>query len=317
MSDVILKSKALKSVQRRHPWIFSGAIESVDGSPAAGDTVEIRDATGMRLGLGAYSPESQITVRVWTFDPAGPVDREFFRARLARAIESRRSLLERQDLTACRLVNAESDGLPGLIVDRYGDCLVCQFLTAGSDRWKLDIAAVLSELWPSASLFERSDSDSRVKEGLPLCKALLSGREPPELIEIREGPCAFLVDVRHGHKTGFYLDQRENRAQLAGYVSGSEVLNCFAYTGAFGVQALKAGATRAINVESSATALGLARRNAALNGIEETAFETVEGNVHTVLRSYRDAARSFDVIILDPPKFAEARGQVMGASRGY
>ncbi len=218
---------------------------------------------------------------------------------------------------ACRLVNAESDGLPGLIVDRYGGWLVCQFLSAGAELWKDTVVGVLGKLLSPAGIYERSDVKVREREGLPLRAGPLAGSEPPEILEIRERECRFLVDIRRGHKTGFYLDQRDNRAALAGYASGAEMLNCYSYTGGFAAAGLKAGAAFAVNVDSSQPALELGRRNLELNGFGAEKTENIRGNVPEVLRSLRDSRRQFDLIVLDPPKFAESRAQVPKAARAY
>ncbi|PIX86571.1 MAG: 23S rRNA (cytosine(1962)-C(5))-methyltransferase RlmI, partial [Nitrospirae bacterium CG_4_10_14_3_um_filter_53_41] len=190
--------------------------------------MEILAQERTRLARGAYSPRSQITVRVWTFNPDEEITPAFFRERLKRAIAYRRTLTESKDLTAVRLVHSESDGLPGLIVDRYGNFLVCQFMAAGSEYWKQEIVAQIKDLIPCAGIYERSDLDVREKEGLPRSTGVLAGDAPPDLIEIQEGECRFLVDILHGHKTGFYLDQRDNRALAAEYARGREVLNGFA-----------------------------------------------------------------------------------------
>ena len=251
------------------------------------------------------------------FDATETIDPDFFSSRLSRALALRRYLTAREPLDACRLVNAEADGLPGMIVDRYADFLVCQFLSAGAEFWKGTILDALRTLVPAAGIYERSDADVRAKEGLASCRGPLSGREPPEVVEIREGTFRFLVDIRQGHKTGFYLDQRQNRALSAGYAPGAEVLNCFAYTGAFGVHALGSGAAALTNVESSASALELSRRSLLRNGLDSGRVEQVASDVFQTLRLYRDSGRRFDLIILDPPKFADSRSQLPRASRGY
>ena len=329
MKAIKLKRGREKSVLRKHPWIFSGAIASVEGRPKPGETVEILDCSGTRLGRGAYSPESQITVRAWTFDPEEEISPEFFRGRFERAVASRGSSVAEMNRgvdnrravetsrAAARLVNAESDGLPGIIVDRYGEFLVVQFLTAGAEYWKGAVIEELERLIPCAGVYERSDVAVREKEGLPLFAGTLSGQEPPDLVEIEEGPCRFLVDIKRGHKTGFYLDQRDNRAIFTEYARGAEILNCFSYTGGFGIAALKAGAMSVTNIDSSAAALELARRNVELNGLDVSRVENVEGDAFTILRRYRDAGRQFDLAVLDPPKFAESQSQLMRASRGY
>ncbi|MDW8325750.1 MAG: class I SAM-dependent methyltransferase [Anaerolineales bacterium] len=318
-----LKPGREKSLLRRHPWIFSGAVERLEGDPQPGDTVEVYAADGRWLARAAYSPRSQIRARVWTFVEDESVTPDFFRSRLARALVARQSSVfslqssANHQPSAARLVNAESDFLPGLIVDRYAGWLVCQFLSAGAEKWKREIVAALGELVPNAGIYERSDVDVRAKEGLPPVTGVLSGAPPPELVEIEEHGCRFLVDVQRGHKTGFYLDQRDNRALLAGYASGREVLNAFAYTGGFGVLALKGGAAHVTNLDSSAAALELAQRNFELNGFDETRTTYHIGDAFAVLRQYRDAGRQFDLIVLDPPKFAESKGQVERAARGY
>jgi 23S rRNA (cytosine1962-C5)-methyltransferase len=312
MISVTLKAGREKSLLRRHPWVFSGAIARVEGSPGPGETVEVHAADGTPLAVGAYSPQSQISVRAWSFDPTESVSPAFFRTRLKRALAARADCP-----SACRLVNAESDGLPGLVVDRYGDYLVCQFLSAGAERWKGDLTAALQELAPCRGIYERSDVDVREKEGLTPATGVLMGEPPPELVPISEGDCRFWVDVRHGHKTGFYLDQRENRMLVGRSAQGREVLNCFAYTGGFGVWALKGGAAGVVNVESAGAALDLARRNVELNDLDASLVEHIEGDVFNVLRRYRDARRQFDLIVLDPPKFADSRNQIEGATRGY
>ncbi|MBI3360181.1 MAG: class I SAM-dependent rRNA methyltransferase [Chloroflexi bacterium] len=318
--------KRERSVLRRHPWIFSGAIKAVHGDPAVGETVDVLDSAGAFLACGAYSPHSQIAVRIWTWDESQVIGPDFFRSRLARSFAARSqapmSTCPSQHAGACsavRLVNAESDGLPGLIVDRYGDFLVCQFLTAGAERWKHIIVESLTAEYSFAvrGVYERSDIDVRAKEGLSAVTGVLCGEEPPALIEIDEYGARFLVDVKRWHKTGFYLDQRENRRIVGELARGRSVLNAFAYTGGFAVTALRGEAANVTNVESSSPALELARRNAALNGFDESLCVNVEADVFADLRKFRDAGRSFDLIVLDPPRFAQSARQVEKASRAY
>jgi 23S rRNA (cytosine1962-C5)-methyltransferase len=317
MKAIQLKRGREKSILRRHPWLFSGAVASVEGRPKRGETVDILESSGALLARGAYSPDSQIVVRVWTFDPDEDISDSFFRDRLERALASRGRSALGDERRAARLVYAESDGLPGIIVDRYGNFVVIQLLSAGADYWKAAIVEEIVRFTDATGVYERSDADVREKEGLPPITGVLHGEEPPELIEIEEGPCRFLVDIRRGHKTGFYLDQRENRAAFAEYARGAEVLNCFSYTGGFGIAALKGGAAKVTHVDSSASALELARRNGELNAIASSSVESEEGDAFTVLRRYRDGGRRFDLIVLDPPKFAESQSQLMRASRGY
>ena len=317
MKSVVLKPRREKSVRNHHPWIFRGAIDRVEADPESGETVRILSADGAELARGAYSPHSQIAVRVWSFDLAEEIDAAFFRARIERALQRREDLAQRPDITAFRFVHAESDGLPGLHVDRYGEFLVVQFLAAGAERWRVEIVRALEELAAPLGIYERSDVDVRKKEGLEPRVGVLRGDAPPNLIEIQEGECRFLVDVVSGHKTGFYLDQRENRLRIAQWAPGRDVLNAFAYTGAFGVHALAAGAQKVTNLEASAGALDLARHHAALNGLDDSKMENIEGDVFKVLRQYRDSRRSFDLIVLDPPKFADSKAVLEKAARGY
>jgi 23S rRNA (cytosine1962-C5)-methyltransferase len=317
-SVVVLAAGRERSLARRHPWIFTGAIAQVRGAPASGATVDVRAADGTWLARGAWSPTSQMAVRVWSFDPDQPIDAGFFRARIAAAI-ARRSLpdVDPAAVTACRLVHAESDGLPGLVVDRYADWLVCQLSTAGAERWRAEIAAALAELWPCAGIYERSDVDSRKKEGLAPVTGVLAGAEPPPLVEVGEHGMRLLVDVHRGHKTGFYLDQRDNRSRVRALAAGRTVFDCFAYTGGFGLSALLGGAAHVTQVDSSAPALAMAARNAELNGVAGDRLSQVTDDVFQVLRRYRDQDRRFELIILDPPKFADTRSRVQRAARGY
>jgi 23S rRNA (cytosine1962-C5)-methyltransferase len=322
MTTIILKKGREKSALRRHPWIFSGAIAICKGSALPGETVEVVSSKGQFLGRGAYSPKSQITVRFWSFNADEQITVEFFRRRLKTAIHARQQMLDTEDVNAYRLVNAESDGLPGIIIDRYGDYVVGQFLSAGAEFWKSTIVEQLMDILPVKGFYERSDVAVREKEGQEPASGVLAGESPPGIIDIQEGDLRFQVDIRQGHKTGWYLDQRENRAALSEYVRDADILNCFAYTGGFGIYALKYGAHRIVNIDSSANALELARQHLTLNGFDPDTVEYVQADVFQILRRYRDEAsqtdaRQFDVIILDPPKFVESRKHLDRACRGY
>ncbi len=318
MKIIKLKAKRDRPTRLGHPWIFSGAVDSVSREPARGETVLVTDAAGEALGLGAWSPDSQIRIRMWTFGPEGAVDDAFFRDRLSRALAVREGMATAFGTDALRLVNAEADGLPGVTVDRYGDTLVGQFATAGAEAHKATLVRELMALTGAASFYERSDVDGRSREGLEPAVGLLAGAEPPERIVIREGDVRYEVDVRGGHKTGFYLDQRENRRLVAACAKGRTVLNAFSYTGGFGIAAQVAGAASVTHVDLSEPALAQARRNCALNGgMAEGAAEFLKGNVFQELRAFRDRARRFGVVVLDPPKFADTKGQAMKALRGY
>ena len=322
----IIHPRRLKAIERRHPWVFSGAIAGVEGDPEDGALVTVRSDAGKFLARGYWNSRSSIRLRLLTWDEPETIDEGFWRARLQRAIQARavdNRIHQHGTANAYRLVNAENDGLPGLVVDRYGDWLVMQALTFGIDARKAQIAAILMDLLNPAGVYERSDVDIRQKEGLPPSMGVLAGQPPPDLIEIDENGRRFLVDVWRGHKTGFYLDQRENRAIVGDWFRWDDqaqervVLNAFAYTGGFAVYALGSLAQRVINVDSSTDALALARQNIALNGFATSDEDFVEGDVFEVLRYYRDTGRQFDMIILDPPKFAQSPQQAETAARGY
>ena len=315
MPSLVLKPGREKSLLRRHPWIFSGAVARVDSGVASGATVDILSSTGEFLARAAYSPSSQIQARVWTFNESELVDDDFLRRRLRAAIYQRANLYA-ENGGACRLVYAESDLLPGLIVDRYADTLVIQCLTTGADFWRDHILQLLCEETGLDNVFERSDSDVRQLEGLSARVGPVCG-SPPSQLQINEYGLTFTVDIARGHKTGFYLDQRENRRLLQHYCTGKDVLNCFSYTGGFTVHALAAGAASVLSVDTSQEALDLARENVDLNHLplEKTSF--MDADVFHFLRKLRDENRTFDVIILDPPKFAPTAAQAEKAARGY
>jgi 23S rRNA (cytosine1962-C5)-methyltransferase len=323
--QVTLKRGKEKPVLAHHPWIFSGAIARVENA-GDGDTVDVFDAAGQWLARGYYNSHSQIAVRVWTWERDEEIDRAFLRRRLVRAIAERSSLIDRETTNAYRLVNAESDLMPGLVVDRYADYIVLQFLTLGVEKQKQEIVDLVAELEEPLGIYDRSDVDVREKEGMTPSVGPLYGEEPTEMIEIRENNFRFCVDVKRGHKTGFYLDQRENRRRVAEMLGkgeirageqAPEVLNVFAYTGAFGVYLCGAiGNARVVNLDASGDVLQIARENMRLNGFESNG-EYVEGDAFQILRRYRDQARTFDAIILDPPKFVYSQSQLQAGCRGY
>ena len=314
-----LKRGREKPVENRHPWIFSGAVEAVHGDPEPGDLVAVVDSRDRWLATAYYNARSQIRARILSWEADDIVDEAWWYARLQAAIGRRLALQFEPDTTAYRLVNAEADFLPGLVVDRYADYLVLQALTMGIERRKAMLASALSELTGAAGIVERSDVDVREKESLPTTRGLLAGEQPPPSVEIREHGLRFLVNLMEGHKTGLYLDQRENRALLGQprFVSGKELLNVFAYTGGFAVHAAAGGAGPITNVDSSVAVLEQAERNLAQNGFDRPGDEYLAGDAFEVLRHYRDTGRQFDVIILDPPKFAHSQRDVQPACRGY
>ena len=312
-----LKQGRIKSVLNRHPWIFSGSISSVHGSPEPGAIVDIHDQQGKFLARGYYNPHSQISVRILTWNENEPINRHFWQRRLLASIARRAPLLESTDTTAYRLAFAESDGLPGLIVDRYGDRLVLQSLTYGIEPWKTTLADLLIEILHVRGVYERSDVDVRSQEQLGSIVGELAGEPLAESVIISENGLQFQVDIAGGHKTGFYLDQRDNRRRIAPYCVDRRVLNVFSYTGAFAVYAARAGAVAVTNVDSSYEALVAGEENLRLNGLEREEDEHIQGDAFQVLRSLRDEGRRYDLVILDPPKFAYNKSQVTAATRGY
>jgi 23S rRNA (cytosine1962-C5)-methyltransferase len=314
---LVLKPGREKSLRRHHPWVFSGAVARIEGDPASGDTVEIRAATGKALAQAAYSPRSQIRARAWSFDTAETVDQAFLRARLARALGLRAQLAATRHTNALRLVHGESDGLPGLVVDRYADVLVAQLLSAGAERWREVILDALVELTGCEAVFERSDAEVRRLEGLEPRSGFVRGNRAAARCAIVEYGLDFHVDVEQGQKTGFFLDQRENRQRVRALAAGREVLDGFCYTGGFSVAALAGGATRVLALESSAAALAVARENLAANRLEASRAEFVQADVFAHLRQLRDRGARFGLVVLDPPKFAPTAAQAKNAARAY
>lgn len=312
-----LKKGRDKSVKQHHPWIFSGAVERVQGSPGLGETVEIFSTDGEWLARAAYSQNSQIIARIWSWDKSESIGREFFKNRLYRAVEQRAALIPQGETDDVRLVHGESDGLPGLVVDRYADVLVIQCLSAGIELWLKEVVEVLVELTGCEQVYERSDVEVRHLEGLPERVGALHGAAPTEPLIISENGLLFKVDLLHGQKTGFYIDQRHNRQRVGALAQGRRVLNCFCYSGGFSVYALAGGASQVVSIDSSHEALVLARENYGMNHLSNEQVDWIEGDVFHELRLLRDRAQSFDAIILDPPKFAPTAAQAESAARGY
>jgi 23S rRNA (cytosine1962-C5)-methyltransferase len=315
MNALHLKKGREKSLKRRHPWIFSGAVEKAAGK--AGETLEVRDASGQPLALAAYSPNSQIRARVWTFDTAQSVDRGFFAKRLKQAISLRDRLAAAKHTNAMRLVHGESDGLPGLVVDRYADVLVAQFLAAGVERWREEILDLLVETTGCEAVFERSDAEVRKLEGLEPRTGFVRGNQNASRCPIIEHGLNFRVDVEQGQKTGFFLDQRENRQRVRALAAGREVLDGFSYTGGFAIAALAGGAKHVTAIESSVDAIQIAKENLAANPLAAGGVEFVQADVFKHLRLLRDKAARYDLIVLDPPKLAPTAAHAKNAARAY
>jgi 23S rRNA (cytosine1962-C5)-methyltransferase len=315
MKVIKLREGKERSLLRRHPWVFQGSIAS--GKADAGETVRVESHDGRFLAWAAFSPTSMIRVRAWSFDEAERIDAAFFERRIAQAVALRARLPIESD--GVRLIHGEADGLPGLIVDRYADVLSAQFLSAGTERWKQTIADLLLKITGLQRLYERSDSGVRSLEGLPPATGWLRG-EGDTAVTIREHSWRLTLDVAEGHKTGFYLDQRDNRqrfAQLVRHFGLQRVLNCYCYTGGFSVAALAGGAQRVVSVDSSAPALERARAHVALNGFDLARAEFADADVNQYLRDALKRGESFDAIVLDPPKFAPTAAHADRASRAY
>ena len=316
MKKIILKTSREKSLLRRHPWIFSGAIGRVEGAPADGDTIQVCDSHGDFLAWAAYNAQSQIAARIWSWQAEEKIDVDFFRKKITSALAARKALNIAQSGNGIRIIHGESDSLPGLIVDQYGSVLTMQVGSAGAECWRDACTDILQELCNPTCIYERSDSDSRALEGLPQRNGLLRGSLPEPLL-IEEHCMRFAVDVAHGQKTGFYLDQRDNRALTETLARDKEVLNCFCYTGGFSLYTLRGGAKSVLSIDASEEALQLAQRNVELNGLDAARTEWQCADVFTALRKLRDQNRKFDLVILDPPKFAPTAAFAEKASRGY
>jgi len=317
MVTLTLKKGREKAVLRHHPWIFSGAVQSLSGEPEPGETVAVCDSGGNFLAWGAYSPKSQIRARIWSWKEDQSINPSFFEERIRTAIKLRETLIDPQSTSAYRLIHAESDRLPGLIVDRYNETLVMQILSAGIEHWREEITDILIKLINPNGIYERSDVAVRGLEGLEERVGALCGKIPQRPILINENGIKFKVDLQGGQKTGFYLDQRDNRQFCRAIAQDKSVLNCFAYTGGFTAYALAGGAESVLSIDSSVEAIHLAKENVLLNQGSLENCEWIVGDVFEELRTLRDGGRQFDLVILDPPKFAPTASQAKQAARGY
>ncbi|MDE2440773.1 MAG: class I SAM-dependent methyltransferase [Betaproteobacteria bacterium] len=315
---ILLPGKERSAFKQHHPWLFAGSVGRLEGRARSGDTVEVLADNLRPLGRAAYSPQSQIRARFWTFDPEESVDDAFFKRRIAAAVARRQALPELKGQQGLRLIHAESDGLPGIVADQYGDTVVVQLTSAGADKWRKAIVAGLVKATGCARIYERSDSEVRGLEGLEPTVGWLHGEPPVGGLSIDENGVQLAVDVVGGHKTGFYLDQRDNRAWLRSVAADKEILNCFCYTGGFSLQALAGGAAHVLSIDSSGPALAQARANQALNPqLPAERAEWLEADVFQALRDFRKAGRTFDLIVLDPPKFAPSAAHADRAARAY
>ena len=312
-----LKPGRERSLLRLHPWVFSGAVDEVSGSPQSGSTVQVRAADGGFLAWAAYNPSSQIRARVWSFDESQTPGPEMFAKAIDAALARRSAQIVPETTNALRLVHGESDRLPGLVVDRYGGTLVVQVLSAGAEKWRDTLIGMLRERTGCARIHERSDTDARELEGLPSRSGSIFGAAADGPLKIVEHGIEYEVDVASGQKTGFYLDQRDNRLRVGRLAAGRDVLDCFCYSGGFTLSALGGGARSVVAIDSSAQALASARRNLALNRIAADRAEWLAADVFEALRKLRREGREFDLVVLDPPKFAPTSKDAARAARGY
>nr|MBC7611387.1 class I SAM-dependent rRNA methyltransferase [Pseudopedobacter sp.] len=316
MIDIILNKGKEKAVLQKHPWVFSGALAQIKGKPANGDLVKVFDTKNTFLAYGYYNAESRVAVRLLSWDENEIPDENWWRMRLQNAVNARQSLLTKETNT-CRLIFSESDYLPGLIADKYGDYLSLQVLTSGIENIKPIILDELQKLTGAKGIFDKSDEKARAHDGLQETEGLLWGSLPPDFVEVKENGIKYHINIREGQKSGFYCDQRDNRKFLATYVKEKKVLDCFSYSGGFGLNALKAGASKVVSVDSSALAIDTLRKNIELNKFDQSKSEAIQNDVNKQLRLFKEQEEKFDIVILDPPKYAPSRSALVKASRAY
>ncbi|CAM4184416.1 23S rRNA (cytosine1962-C5)-methyltransferase [Pedobacter westerhofensis] len=317
MIDVILKKGKEKAALQKHPWIFSGAIDKVKGSPLNGEVVKVLAADKSFLAYGYYNSDSRVAVRLLEWDEEKTIGKDWYHSKLKQSIAARAHVLNNEDTNTCRMVFSEADYLPGLIVDKYANFLSLQILSAGIENVKADIIDILRTELNPAGIFDKSDATARTHEKLELSQGLLWGETPPEFIEVRENGVRYHINIAEGQKSGFYCDQRDNREILAAYTKDREVLDCFCYSGGFTLNSLKNGAKHVTSVDSSALAIETLQHNLGLNGFTEDQQTSIQSDVNKQLRAFKDEERKFDVIILDPPKYAPSRSALDRAARAY
>ena len=318
MQDVKLKKGKEKAVKQLHPWVFSGAIEIVSGKPGNGDIVSVTDSKGEFLAYGFYNAQSRVAVRLLEWNEQKAIDDDWWRERIHKAIQSRQDLIANEKTNTYRLIFSEADFLPGLIVDRYADYLSVQILTSGIELHKEVILNELQTLLNPIGIFDRSDSSARTHEGMEASNGgVLRGAEPPEYVTVKENDIFYDINISTGQKSGFYCDQRDNRRLVAGYSKGKKVLDCFSYSGGFSLNAMQNNASEVVSVDSSALALETLKRNIIANHFEDRVHRLIQSDVNKQLRAFRESGEKFDVIILDPPKYAPSRSALNKASRAY
>jgi len=317
MFEVILKKGKEKAVLQRHPWVFSGAIERVKVSPNNGDIVKLINAKGDFMAYGFFNDQSRVALRLLEWDENIVVDDTWFREKVGQAVKSRADILADGNTNTCRLIFSESDYLPGLIVDKYNNHLAVQILTSGIENVMPVIIDELNSLLKPESIFDKSDASSREHEGLQTANVALTLNSPPENVEVKENGIVYNINIAEGQKSGFYCDQRDNRKILASYAKGKKVLDCFSYTGGFSLNSLLNGASSVTSVDSSALAIETLRENIKLNNLDAAKHIAIQSDVNKQLRAFREQEEKFDIIVLDPPKYAPSRSALDRASRAY
>lgn len=317
MVDIILKKTKEKAVLQRHPWVFSGALAQVKGKPQNGDVVKVLDADADFLAYGYYNDQSRVAVRLLDWDENATIDEQWWKAKIEAAIKAREHL-QNNDTTTCRLIFSEADYLPGLIVDRFGDYLALQILTSGIEQVKETIVNTLSTLLNVKGIIDKSDASARAHDGLQTQHGtLLWGALPPEFVEVKENGVKYLINILEGQKSGFYCDQRDNRKIVASYAAGKNVLDCFSYSGGFTLNALLNKAAAVTAVDSSALAVETLKKNIQLNQFDESKAIAVQSDVNKYLRILKEEGQTFDIVVLDPPKYAPSRSSLDRAARAY
>lgn len=317
MAEARLKKGKEKAVKQLHPWVFSGAIDSLKGKPTNGEIITVTDANGDFLSKGFFNNQSRVAVRLLDWEQESLLHEEWWRLRVAKAVNARRSLLESTNTNVCRIVFSEADYLPGLIVDKYADYLSLQIHSSGIELVKEVILDELQKQLNPKGIFDRSDASARAHEGLEPSHGLLAGELPPEYVEVLENGLKYLINISEGQKSGFFCDQRDNRKIVADHSAGKRVLDCFSYSGGFSLNCLKAGASEVISVDSSALAIETLNKNIALNGFETLNHRSVQSDVNKQLRTFKESGEKFDIVVLDPPKYAPTRSSLDKASRAY
>lgn len=317
MYSIKLKKGKEKAVRQLHPWVFSGAIDQIKGNPANGDVVMVTDSNNDFLAYGFFNDKSRVAVRLLEWNLETEINEDWWRQKIRKAVKSRENLYN-EDTNTYRLIFSEADFIPGLIVDRYADFLSVQVLTSGIERIKPIIIDELQKLLDPKGIFDRSDASSRAHEGMDASSGgILAGLEPPEFVTVKENGILYHVNIADGQKSGFYCDQRDNRRLVANYSNGKKILDCFSYSGGFSLNAFRAGAKEVVSVDSSALAIDTLKKNIEINGFNHIPHRLIQSDVNKQLRIFREENEKFDLIILDPPKYAPSRSALTKASRAY